>query len=234
KLTAKRLVWGKFLNAGQTCIAPDYIIVHHQIKSKLIEAIKFEITKAYGQDPEKSEDYARVINARNFERLSRILDESEICLGGQQNAASNYIAPTLIDNPEIDSFAMQDEIFGPVLPLFTFETEDDIDRIVTYFEKPLSFYVFSKNSKFSKRMTQKYSFGGGVINDTMVHFGNHRLPFGGVGESGMGAYHGRHGFETFSHKKPIVKKANWLDFPIRYAPYKGKLKALKFFFKWLS
>lgn len=234
KLVARRIVWGKFLNAGQTCIAPDYLIVHSKIKTDLIEAIKNKILSVYGNDPEQSEDLARIINDRNLNRLTRTLENQTIIHGGQSNEATNYLAPTLIDEPDLQSDLMKDEIFGPILPILSFDQENEIDNIVRNFEKPLSLYVFSNDKKFSQRMIKRFSFGGGVINDTLVHFGNQRLPFGGVGESGIGAYHGRYGFDTFSHKKAIVRKGNWLDFPIRYAPYQGKLKVLKSFFKWLS
>ena len=234
KLTAKRLVWGKFFNAGQTCIAPDYLIVHADKKDTLIEALKQEIIKAYGENPETSKDYPRIINERNLKRLVLLLDGTEVVFGGSFDKNDNYLAPTIIDEPDLGSEVMKDEIFGPILPVLTYETEDDIERIISNYAKPLAFYVFSKDRKFSKRMMTTYSFGGGTINDTMIHFGNHRLPFGGVGDSGVGAYHGRLGFDTFSHQKAVVRKANWLDIPMRYAPYKHKLKQLKAMFKWFS
>ena len=155
KLVAKRLVWGKFLNAGQTCIAPDYLIVHDKIKTDLIEALKFEINNTYSKDPEQSDDYARIINSKNFERLSVMLNDVDVCFGGQLNPINNYIAPTLVDDPSLGSAVMKAEIFGPILPILSFNSEADIDRIVFNYAKPLSFYVFTKNSKFGKRMTQK-------------------------------------------------------------------------------
>lgn len=233
KLTAKRIVWGKFINAGQTCIAPDYILVNSKIKSKLIDALKTEIILAYGENPEESKDFARIVNTKNWKRLVSFLENETILYGGKINESDNYIAPTLIDESKLDSLVMQDEIFGPVLPIISYKEESEIEKIISKYEKPLSLYVFSNNTKWAKSIVKKYSFGGGCINDTVVHFSNKRLPFGGVGYSGIGAYHGRLSFETFSHKKSIVNKSTWLDLPMRYAPYKGKLKTLKKLLNWL-
>jgi len=233
KLTAKRVVWGKFVNAGQTCIAPDYVLIHHTKKEAFYKAIQHEIELAYGQNPEDSKDLARIINIKNFERLSELLVNQKCKIGGQTNAKDLYIAPTIIDEPKLDSEVMKDEIFGPILPVVSYQDVSDLDRIILSYNKPLSLYVFSTNSAKAKQLIKKYSFGGGCINDTIVHFANHRLPFGGVGNSGIGAYHGQYTFDTFSHKKGIVKKANWLDIPVRYAPYKGKLNTVRKVLKWL-
>jgi len=233
-LVAKRLVWGKFFNAGQTCIAPDYIIAKSNIKSDLIEALKTEIKRAYSDDPKASSDLARIINSRNLERLTAMLDGENVVCGGDFNTEDCYLAPTIIDNPSLNSAVMKDEIFGPILPVLTYNTEADIESIIWNYEKPLSLYIFSKKKSFINQLLQKYSFGGGAVNDPLIHFGNHRLPFGGVGASGMGAYHGKLGFDTFSHSKAVVKRGNWIDPPVRYAPYTGKLKLLKLMFKWLS
>jgi len=233
-LVAKRLVWGKFFNAGQTCIAPDYIIAKSNIKSDLIEALKTEIKRAYSDDPKASSDLARIINSRNLERLTAMLDGENVVCGGDFNTEDCYLAPTIIDNPSLNSAVMKDEIFGPILPVLTYDTEADIESIIWNYEKPLSLYIFSKKKSFINQLLQKYSFGGGAVNDPLIHFGNHRLPFGGVGASGMGAYHGKLGFDTFSHSKAVVKRGNWIDPPVRYAPYTGKLKLLKLMFKWLS
>jgi len=232
KLAAKRIVWGKFLNAGQTCIAPDYILIHNSIKQQFIDALQSEIKIAFTKNPEQSKDLARIVNERNFNRLSVMLQNETIVIGGEINAKELYISPTVIDEPNLDSEVMKDEIFGPILPVLGYSNEDDINAIVTKYNKPLSLYIFSTNKIFAKKMIATYSFGGGVINDTIIHFSNHRLPFGGVGHSGIGAYHGRRSFDTFSHKKAIVKKGNWLDIPIRYAPYKGKIKLIKLFLKY--
>jgi aldehyde dehydrogenase (NAD+) len=234
QLIAKRLVWGKFVNAGQTCIAPDYLLVHSSIKAQLISDLKTEIIKAYGENPQTSSDYPRIVNATHLSRLTSMLTDSNVIFGGTYDVSDSYLAPTLIDEPSLDSEVMKDEIFGPILPILSYETESDIDSVLSQYEKPLGFYVFSNDTSFYKKMIETYSFGGGTVNDTMVQFGNSRLPFGGVGESGIGAYHGRLGFDTFSHKKGIVIKANWIDIPLRYAPYKNKLKKLKLLFKFLG
>lgn len=235
KLAAKRIVWGKFFNAGQTCISPDYLIVHYLVKDKLIEHLKKEITKAYGKNPKLSEDFPRIINERNTNRLSELLEGVNIVYGGDYNTSECYLSPTLVDNPTLDSKLMQDEIFGPILPVLTYKDDSsDIDNIIYNYEKPLSLYVFSKDKKFIDKIMSTYSFGGGAINDPLIHFGNHRLPFGGVGASGVGAYHGKHGFDTFSHHKSISKRGTWFDPPVRYAPYKGKLGLLKKMFKWFG
>jgi aldehyde dehydrogenase (NAD+) len=232
KLAAKRIVWGKFLNAGQTCIAPDYILIHNSIKQQFIGALQYEIEKAFTKNTEQSKDFSRIINERNFNRLVTMLQNETIAIGGKTNINELYISPTVIDEPSLDSEVMKDEIFGPILPVLGYNNEDDIDAIISKYNKPLSLYVFSTKTAFSKKMITTYSFGGGVINDTIIHFSNHRLPFGGVGDSGIGSYHGKGTFDTFSHKKAVVKKGNWLDLPLRYAPYKGKTKLIKFFLKY--
>jgi aldehyde dehydrogenase (NAD+) len=234
KLAAKRIVWGKFLNAGQTCIAPDYLLVSNKIKSNLIELIKKEIIDAYSENPETSPDFPRIINQKNWNRLTEMLKGESILAGGKSNIQDYYLAPTLLDEPSLDSLVMKDEIFGPILPILSFENETDLVTIISRYEKPLSLYVFSNNKSFAKKIIQNYSFGGGCINDTVIYFSNKRLPFGGVGHSGIGAYHGKLSFSTFTHYKAIVKKANWLDIPTRYAPYKGKLNSVKNLFRWLS
>lgn len=233
KLAAKRIVWGKFLNAGQTCIAPDYLIVSEKVKSKLVALLKTEITLAYGENPEQSEDFARIVNPKNWARLTSMLENQTVLAGGKSTALDCYIAPTLLDYPKLDSLVMKEEIFGPILPILSYQNETNLHQIISKYEKPLSLYVFTDDKAFAKKIIQNYAFGGGCINDTIVHFSNNRLPFGGVGHSGIGAYHGKRSFDVFSHHKAIVKKANWLDIPIRYAPYKGKLKMLGKLLKWL-
>ena len=234
KLAAKRIVWGKFLNAGQTCIAPDYLLVSNKIRTAFIELIKKEIIDAYGENPETSPDFPRIINQKNWNRLTGMLKGENILAGGKSNIQDYYLAPTLLDEPSLNSLVMKDEIFGPILPVLSFENEADLVSIISRYEKPLSLYIFSNDNPFAKKIIQNYSFGGGCINDTVVYFSNKRLPFGGVGHSGIGAYHGKLSFSTFTHYKAIVKKANWLDIPTRYAPYKGKLNSVKNLFKWLS
>ncbi|MEC4050968.1 aldehyde dehydrogenase [Flavobacterium sp. SUN046] len=233
KLAAKRIVWGKFINAGQTCIAPDFLVVHQSIKAQLIECIKEELITAYGNNPESSPDLARIINLKNYQRLTQLLVGTKILFGGEANEQELYIAPTLVDEPPINSPIMCEEIFGPLLPILSYETADDIQKLISNYEKPLALYVFSTNNKFSKEIISNYSFGGGCINDTLVHFTNKRLPFGGVGHSGIGGYHGKYSFDTFSHKKAIVYRANWIDLTIRYAPYKNKLQKIKKLLTWL-
>ncbi|MRX38139.1 aldehyde dehydrogenase family protein [Flavobacterium sp. LC2016-23] len=233
KLAAKRIVWGKFINAGQTCIAPDYILIQKNMKINFISFMMEEITKAYGKKIEKSPDFARIINTKNWLRLANMIDPERVLFGGETDANALYIAPTLLEEPSLDSAVMKEEIFGPVLPILTYETEEEIKNVISRYEKPLAFYVFSDNKSFAKKLITSYSFGGGCINDTVVHFSNKRLPFGGVGHSGIGAYHGQLSFDIFSHHKGVVKKGNWLDLPMRYAPYKDKLKAIKRILDWL-
>ncbi|MBC7606066.1 MAG: aldehyde dehydrogenase [Burkholderiales bacterium] len=233
KLAAKRIVWGKFINAGQTCIAPDYILIQNKVKAEFIAQVKEEITTAFGENPQLSADYPRIVNHKNWKRLVDLLFETDIVLGGQTDAASLYIAPTVVDEPSLDSAIMKEEIFGPLLPIISYESPDELHDIISKYEKPLSLYVFSTSSDFIEKTLTRFSFGGGCVNDTVIHFANHRLPFGGVGHSGIGAYHGKFSFRTFSHQKSIVKKANWLDLPLRYAPYNGKLKLIKKLLKWL-
>ncbi|WP_343616761.1 aldehyde dehydrogenase [Flavobacterium sp.] len=233
KLAAKRIVWGKFINAGQTCIAPDYILIQKNMKVNFITFLIEEIIKAYGKKIDKSPDFARIINTKNWVRLDQMIERDKIIFGGETNHDKLYISPTLIEEPSLESAVMREEIFGPILPILTYETENDIHKIITKYEKPLAFYIFSENNSFAKKLIQKYSFGGGAVNDTVIHFSNKRLPFGGVGQSGIGAYHGQMSFDTFSHHKSIVKKGNWLDLPMRYAPYKDKLASIKRILDWL-
>ncbi len=234
KLAAKRIVWGKFINAGQTCIAPDYLLVEDSIKDLFVNYLKEELIATYGEDMEASPDFARIINHKNWLRLTQLMENNKIEFGGATNESDCYIAPTLINEPSLESSIMKEEIFGPLLPILSYKNTVDIKNTVSRYGKPLAFYVFSTNKKFSKELIRDFSFGGGCVNDTVVHFTNHRLPFGGVGTSGMGAYHGKRSFMTFSHQKAIVVRANWLDVSIRYAPYKNKLKSIKKLLTWLG
>ncbi len=226
-VAAKRIVWGKFLNAGQTCIATDYILVHKSVKNELIEALKNAITKFYGKNVEASADYARTVSENHYKGLVEMLDGETILFGGEKNDTDNYLAPTLVDEPQRNSKLMKGEIFGPILPIISYETEEDIHSYIINYGKPLATYVFSNNKNFQEQILKKYSFGGGAINDTIIHITNKRLPFGGVGHSGIGAYHGKTSFELFSHSKAIVKKGTWLDIPLRYPPYTLPLKYAK-------
>lgn len=233
KLAAKRIVWGKFINAGQTCIAPDYILIQKNMKVNFLSFLMEEIIKAYGKKMEKSPDFARIINTKNWVRLDSMIEKEKVVFGGETDASKLYISPTIIEEPALDSPIMKEEIFGPLLPILTYETEAEIQNVISRYEKPLAFYVFSENKSFAKKLITTYSFGGGCINDTVVHFSNKRLPFGGVGHSGIGAYHGQLSFDVFSHHKAVVKKGNWLDLPMRYAPYKDKLPSIKRLLDWM-
>lgn len=234
KMAAKRIVWAKFVNAGQTCIAPDYVLVDAKEKFNFIQHLKAEIIKSFGENPAESSDYARIINHQHFDRLTAMLKDQTIAFGGDSIDQQKYISPTIIDEPSLESELMADEIFGPLLPVLSYSDEKELKNIINKYEKPLALYVFSKDDDFSNRITKDYSFGGGCINDCMLQFINKRLPFGGVGHSGMGAYHGKLGFDTFSHKKAMVKKSNFLDVPVRYFPYKNKHKLYSRLILWFS
>ncbi len=232
KLSAKRIIWGKMVNAGQTCIAPDYVLVHESIKEKLAQHLVETIEEFYSDNPETSKDFARIINIKNWERLTALLENQDLIYGGQSNRDDLYIAPTILNNPSLESKVMLEEIFGPILPILTYKTENEVTKIISGFEKPLALYLFSTNSNYIKKVLSDFSFGGGCINDTMIHYANSRLPFGGVGHSGIGNYHGKFGFDTFSHQKGIVKKANWLDIPVRYPKYESKYNLIKKILSW--
>ncbi|MEW2922103.1 aldehyde dehydrogenase [Muricauda sp. ANG21] len=229
KLAAKRIVWGKFINAGQTCLAPDYILVHTSKKKDLVEAIKGQITSFYGPDIQKSPDFARITTEKHFKELKAMLQGQTLLFGGTCNDSESYVEPTLVDEPNLNSKLMEGEIFGPILPIISYEKEQDLHQYISNYGKPLAFYLFSTNKRFQKRLLSQYSFGGGTINDTVIHISNNRLPFGGVGASGIGGYHGKHSFELFSHKKSMVKRANWLDIPMRYPPYTLPIRWVKRF-----
>ncbi|MCK5443863.1 MAG: aldehyde dehydrogenase [Maribacter sp.] len=226
-LSAKRIVWGKFLNAGQTCIATDYILVHKDVKAKLIEALIQNITRCYGEHIETSQDFSRTVNQGHYQRLKDMLEGEEILFGGQTNDEDNYLSPTLVNEPTLDSKLMYGEIFGPILPIIAYESENDIRKHIMNYGKPLATYVFSNRKKFQEKIINTYSFGGGAINDTVIQITNKKLPFGGVGSSGIGAYHGKTSFDIFSHHKAIIKKANWMDAPLRYPPYNLPMKFVK-------
>jgi aldehyde dehydrogenase (NAD+) len=225
---AKRIAWGKFINAGQTCIAPDYLLVNRRIKQDLLTKIKAYIQEFYGTDPATSPDYARIINQRHFSRLASFLNNGTPLLGGQADPDTRYIAPTLLDNVSWDAPVMQDEIFGPILPVLEYGDLEEAIALINARPKPLALYFFSNDSRKQEQMLQSTSSGGVCINDTVMHIAVSALPFGGVGESGMGKYHGKASFDTFSHYKSVLKKGMWLDLAWRYAPYTaGKLKLIK-------
>lgn len=222
-IAAKRIVWGKLLNSGQTCIAPDYFFVHESIKDELVEEMKKAIVSYYGLDARQNPDYPCIINEKHFKRLSNLMtSEGKILCGGWSDEASRKIAPTIIDGITSESPIMQEEIFGPLMPIMTFKTLDEVYDFVLSRPKPLAMYFFSEDKKAIKRTINTLSFGGGCINDTITHIANPNLPFGGVGNSGMGQYHGRLSFDTFTHYKSVLTKALWPDIPLRYAPFTSK------------
>lgn len=218
-LAAKRIAWGKLINAGQTCIAPDYILVHKSVKNALVDGLKANIAQFYGKNIEASNDFARITTNKHYEELKAMLKGQNLLFGGSYNDEDQYLEPTLVDEPQKDSTIMEGEVFGPILPIISYEDESELDEYISRYPNSLAFYVFSNNKKFQKRMMRQYSFGGGTINDVVVHISNKDLPFGGVGQSGIGGYHGKYSFDLFSHHKSIVKRGTWLDVPLRYAPY---------------
>lgn len=227
KDTAKRITWGKYLNAGQTCIAPDYLLVDQQIKSDLLTEVQKCVRDFYGQEPEKSPDYARIISHRHFDRLVPLLKDGEIVIGGQTRPEDKYIAPTVIDGVSWDSPVMEEEIFGPILPVLEYQDLNDAIAQINARPKPLALYLFSKDKHKQQYVLQQTSSGGVCINDTVMQVGVTTLPFGGVGDSGMGNYHGKASFDTFSHFKSVLKKGFWFDLNWRYPPYNGKLSLFK-------
>ncbi|KEI78106.1 aldehyde dehydrogenase [Clostridium botulinum A2 117] len=230
-LAARRIAWGKFLNAGQTCVAPDYLVVHRNIKEKLISSIENYIVEFFGENTFESEDYPRIINERHFKRLEGYLKEGKIVSGGNTDINNLYIEPTIIEGINFENRIMEEEIFGPIFPVIEFENIDKVIDIVKNNPKPLALYYFSENKEKQEFIIKNISFGGGCINDTIMHLSTSTLPFGGVGSSGVGGYHGRASFDTFSHKKSILKKSNLIDVKIRYAPFKGKINLAKRLFK---
>ncbi len=226
-LAAKRIVFGKFLNCGQTCVAPDYVLCHASVKEELLQEIRRQVCVQYGKEPLKNLDYGKIVNEKHFERLCGLIDETKIAFGGGRDALKLQIEPTVLDGVELSDAVMQEEIFGPILPILTYENFEEAYALVERMQKPLALYLFSENRRRIKEVTRRLRYGGGCINDTVIHLASSELGFGGVGESGMGAYHGKTGFDTFSHKKSIVDKKTFVDMPIRYQPYK------KGFFAWL-
>lgn len=233
KLAAKRIVFGKFLNCGQTCVAPDYILCQKDIKAQLITEISNQITKQYGDNPLENQDYGKIINDKHFERLCGLMDERKVVVGGNAKKDTLQIAPTVMDNVTEEDAIMKEEIFGPILPVLTFDDFAEIYNFLTDKPKPLALYLFSENKRRIKEVTERISYGGGCINDTIIHLATNEMAFGGVGESGMGSYHGKDGFDAFSHTKSIVDKKTWMDLPMRYQPYNRGLygKLLRMFLK---
>jgi aldehyde dehydrogenase (NAD+) len=228
KITAKRLVWAKFLNGGQTCIAPDYILAEKGVKEKLIAEIKNQISEIHGHDPQQSEAFVRIINPRHYKRIMQLIDEKKVVIGGETDESDLYISPTVMDNVSFDDAVMQEEIFGPVLPIIEFDDLDWAIKMIKERPKPLALYVFSSSDKTRDKIFFEVSFGGGAVNDAVMHLTNPKLPFGGVGHSGMGSYHGKAGFDAFSHYKSILDKSTLIEPPIKYPPYSDwKRKVLR-------
>lgn len=233
RLAAKRVVFGKYLNCGQTCVAPDYILCHKDIKDEFVKEVKIQIEKQYGKNPLENSDYGKIINQKHFERVSSLINAEKIVHGGKTNPQTQQIEPTVLDNVTWDDAVMQEEIFGPIMPILTYENLDQVIADLQKKQKPLALYFFSQNKNNIKAVTEKVSYGGGCINDTIIHLATSEMGFGGVGESGMGSYHGKTGFDAFSHTKSIVDKKTWMDLPMRYQPYDRKIngKLLKMFLK---
>ena len=226
QIAARRIVWGKFINAGQTCVAPDYLYVAENIKAKFLKVLIQEIKKRNYTD--NVDHYCKIINERNFDRLEKMIDREKVVFGGETNREKRYISPTVLDNVTWEDLVMQEEIFGPILPILTYKNLETAMQTVVEGEKPLSAYLFSNDAKEQELFTENLSFGGGCINDTLMHLSNDRLPFGGVGNSGIGHYHGKFGFIAFSHQKAILKKSNYLEPELKYPPYSdAKLNILK-------
>ena len=230
-MAARRIVWGKFVNAGQTCVAPDYVLAHSSIKKTLLAAMTKYLIDFYGTEPKNSPDFPRVINSQNFERLKSFLNNGQVVAGGEFDAAEKYIAPTILNNVTWENPVMQSEIFGPILPVLEFDDLDDALTTIRDKPKPLALYYFSTSRKKQNKVLSEVGFGGGCINDTLLHFGSPNIPVGGVGNSGIGKYHGKSSFFAFSNSKGVVRKGNRFDIPLRYPPYNGKLKLLKLIFK---
>ena len=230
-LFAKRIVWGKLLNSGQTCVAPDYFLIHKDIKEEFLKSVKKYVKEFYGDNPIKSEDYVKIINKRHFQRILSLIDKDNILLGGNYDEAKLKIEPTVVEVKSLDEQIMSEEIFGPIMPIITYSKYEEVIKTIRNFEKPLALYLFTENKVLEKNILENINFGGGCINDTIVHLATTELPFGGVGMSGMGSYHGKRSFDTFTHEKSILKRSNWIDIPLRYPPYLGKISLLRNIFK---
>ncbi len=225
-LAAKRIVFGKYLNCGQTCVAPDYILCHERVKERLLAELKKQIAAQYGENPLENESYGKIVNEKHFNRLCGLIDNTKVVVGGKTSKKTLKIEPTVLADIDWNDAVMQEEIFGPVLPVLTFDNLDDVVEKIEGRPHPLALYIFSSNRKNIKKVTQTCRYGGGCVNDVVVHLATTEMPFGGFGESGMGAYHGKFGFDTFSHKKSVLDKKTWIDLPIRYHPYKAVFNRL--------
>jgi len=221
-VTARRIVWGKFTNAGQTCIAPDYVLTDVDTEARLLPLIEKSITEMFGEDPESSDSYGRIVNDRHFERISNFIGDGHVAIGGKTNSANRYIAPTVLTDVALDSAVMQEEIFGPILPVVRADDLNEAIQFIRAKDRPLAAYIFTKDKAAERRFLDQISCGSAGVNDTMMFMAVHELPFGGVGPSGMGAYSGKHGFRTFSHMKAVIRRGWWPDLAVRYAPYTNK------------
>lgn len=232
KLSAKRIVFGKYLNVGQTCVAPDYILCEKSVKTELLKALVEEVEKQFGTNPLDNPDYGKIINAKHFDRLMGLIEKDKVVIGGKGDKEALKIEPTILDNVTFDDAVMGEEIFGPILPIIEVDNMDEVIDTISSRSKPLALYLFTSDKSVMEKITSRCQFGGGCINDTIIHLASTELSFGGVGESGMGSYHGKYGFEAFSHIKNIVNKKTWLDLPMRYQPYtKKNEKLIKMFLK---
>lgn len=231
-LAARRIAWGKFLNAGQTCVAPDYVYVHRSVREKLVAELRQTVEGFFGLDAVQSASYGRIVNEAHFDRLQKLVDKSHLAFGGESNRAARFLAPTVLTGVDWSHAAMQEEIFGPILPVLEFNELDAVLTRLAAMDKPLAAYFFSSDRKQQERFLTRFAFGGGCINDTVLHLSSARLPFGGSGASGLGAYHGESGFQTFSHRKSILKKSRFFDLALRYPPYSdAKLSKIRSLFK---
>jgi len=229
---AKKIVWSKLMNAGQTCVAPDYVLVHNTVKDALVARIRDNVKRMFGEDPKMSEDLGRIINNKRFKKLTGYLDPTKITSGGRSSEADLYIEPTILENITIQDPVMQEEIFGPILPVIGFDHQDEVVEWVEKNPFPLSLYVYAEDSSVQEFYLSRLRFGGACINNSLIHLGNPHLPFGGVGPSGTGQYHGKFGFETFTRPKAVLHSRSWFDIPLLYAPFKGKVELLKKVFKY--
>ena len=229
KISAKRIMWGKLINAGQTCVAPDYALVHKDIYDEFINECTKSVIEFYGEDIINSKDFGRIINERHMKRLSNILehDKDKIAFGGEVNFEQRYISPTILRDVDLSDKVMSEELFGPILPVIKYKNMEDIKYYISKHKNPLALYVFSENKAFSEDVITRFSFGGGCVNDTISHVASNYLPFGGIGSSGMGSYHGKSSFDTFTHSKSIVKKSTKLDIKLVFPPYKNRINIIK-------
>lgn len=219
KLAAKRIVFGKYLNCGQTCVAPDYIYCSRTVKDRFVSEVKKQIQKQFGRQPLKNKNYGKIINEKHFDRILGLINSEKVAVGGSFNRSTLQIEPTVMDNVTFDDAVMQEEIFGPLMPILTFDTLDEVIENINAMPHPLALYIFTNKNSTAKEVIARCGFGGGCINDTIIHLATSEMPFGGFGESGMGGYHGKVGFDTFTHYKSIVDKKTWMDLPMRYQPY---------------